>query len=83
MNGNPGDCPLADFFWHNLTVYGEPDDTQIRQLSQLMNYDRLNDWFTPYKRTPIKEFSVAVQQKLAEVMKQARESGWEIDVLEK
>ena len=45
MNGKPGDHPITDLMVHRIAVFGEPLDTQLRQLGELMSYDRLCDWF--------------------------------------
>jgi hypothetical protein len=36
-NGKPGDHPITDLMIHHLAVYGEPLDTELRQLGQLMS----------------------------------------------
>ncbi|HEX9425157.1 MAG TPA: hypothetical protein VF899_18085 [Pyrinomonadaceae bacterium] len=44
-NGSPGDDRIIDVIRHGLTVYGEPIDTQLRELSKLLSFRRLQDWF--------------------------------------
>jgi hypothetical protein len=45
MNGNPGDHPIRDIMVHHHSVYGEPLDAQLRELGELISYQRLSDWF--------------------------------------
>jgi hypothetical protein len=45
MNGKPGDHPITDIVRHRIARYGDPLDSQIRQLGELMSYHRLCDWF--------------------------------------
>ena len=53
MNGKPGDHPITDIVLHRIARYGEPLDSQIRQLGELMSYHRLCDWFEQHwSRSP-------------------------------
>ncbi len=64
---------------HHLSVYGEPLDTELRQLGELMSYDRLCDWFQEQRHwtTPKDELQPIVAAMLAETRRDAQERGWE------
>jgi hypothetical protein len=77
MNGKPGDHPITDLMIHHIAVFGEPLDTQLRQLGELMSYDRLCDWYQQHWSTPAHELQSLVAAKLAELRGEAQERGWE------
>jgi hypothetical protein len=78
-NGKPGDHPITDLMIHHLSVFGEPLDTELRQLGALMSYHRLCDWFEQHEHwTATKEqLQPIVSAKLQELRRDARERGWE------
>jgi hypothetical protein len=67
MNGKPGDHPITDLIIHHIAVFGEPLDTQLRQLGELMSYDRLCDWYQQHWSIPAHELQPLVAAKLAEL----------------
>jgi hypothetical protein len=77
MNGKPGDHPITDIVRHRIAHYGEPLDSQIRQLGELMSYDRLRDWFQQHWSTPSAQPEPIVAAKLEEMRHAARERGWD------
>jgi len=77
MNGKPGDHPITDLMVHHIAVYGEPLDTQLRQLGELMSYRRLCDWFQQHWSTPAEQLQPLVAAKLEELRRDAQERGWE------
>jgi len=77
MNGKPGDHPITDIMVHHISVFGEPLDTQFRQMGELMSYERLCDWFQPYWSKSTAELKPIVAAKLQELRDDAREGGWE------
>jgi hypothetical protein len=77
MNGKPGDHPITDLMIHHIAVFGEPLDTQLRQLGELMSYDRLCDWFQQHWSTPAEQLQPLVAAKLEELRRDACERGWE------
>jgi hypothetical protein len=79
MNGKPGDHPITDLMIHHLSVYGEPLDTELRQLGELMSYHRLCDWFEQghYWTTGKEELEPIVAAKLTTLKRDAQERGWE------
>jgi hypothetical protein len=79
MNGKPGDHPVSDVLKHGLAAYGEPSDTEIRKLAGFMDYHRLCEWFDNVLGHEKEDVATEVQKKLAEVLKDAKERGWEID----
>jgi hypothetical protein len=79
MNGKPGDHPLTDILTHNLRVYGEPTDSNIRKLARLMDYHRLYDWLDCARRDRAQDIPTTVQNKLSELLKEAKERGWEVE----
>ena len=76
-NGNPGDHPISDVATHKLPVYGEPTDSQLRQIVQLLGLHRAYDWFTPLWSVPQSEHPSVIATKLAELQRDADERGWE------
>jgi hypothetical protein len=78
-NGKPGDHPITDLMIHHLSVYGEPLDTELRQLGELMSYHRLCDWFEQeqYWTTPNEELEPIVAAKLETLKRDAQDRGWE------
>ena len=77
-NGSPGEDPIIDVIRHKLTVYGEPIDTQLRELSKLLSFRRLQDWFWPIRDLPQTETEAVVARKLAELQRGAKDRGWEV-----
>ena len=78
-NGKPGDHPISDAAIHKLPVYGEPTDSQLRRIVQLLGYQRAYEWFTPLWSVPHAEHPSAIAAKLAELQRHAEVSGWERD----
>ena len=78
-NGKPGDHPITDLMIHHLSVYGDPLDTELRQLGEFMSYDRLCDWFEQgrYWTTPKEELEPIVAAKLETLKRDAQDRGWE------
>jgi hypothetical protein len=78
-NGRPGDHPITDLMIHQLSVYGEPLDTKLRQIGELMSYHRLCDWFEQgqYWTTPKEELEPIVTAKLETLKRDALNRGWE------
>jgi hypothetical protein len=64
---------------HHLSVYGEPLDTELRQLGELMSYHRLCDWFEQgrYGATPKERLAPIVTAKLETLKRDAQDRGWE------
>ena len=76
-NGKPGDNPITDLMIHRIAVFGEPLDTQLRQLGELMSYKRLCEWYQSHWTTPADQLQPIVSAKLEELRRDARERGWE------
>jgi hypothetical protein len=77
MNGKPGDHPITDIVKHQIARYGEPLDSEIRQLGELMDYYGLCDWFEQHWSKSPCQLQPVVAAKLAEMRQTAREGGWE------
>jgi hypothetical protein len=77
MNGKPGDHPITDLMVHDTAVFGEPLDSELRQLGELMSYKRLCEWFQQHWSLPPQELQPVVAAKLEELRRDARERGWE------
>ena len=43
--GGPGDHPLTDVLVHNLDTYGKEADQLLKELSLLMPWHELANWF--------------------------------------
>ena len=78
-NGKPGDHPITDLMIHHFSVYGEPLDTELRQLGELMSYHRLCDWFEKgqYWTAPKEKLEPIVVAKLETLKRDAQDRGWE------
>jgi hypothetical protein len=72
-----GDHPITDIVIHHIARFGEPLDTQIRQLGELMSYHRLCDWFDGHWSLTAEQLQPLVAAKLKEALQDARERGWE------
>ena len=57
--------------------YGEPLDSRIRQLGELMSYHRLCDWFEQHWSRSPQQLEPIVAAKLEEMRRAAHEGGWE------
>ena len=44
-NGKPGDHPITDVTIHNRVVFGDPWDSELRRIVELLGYDRAHQWF--------------------------------------
>ena len=77
MNGKPGDHPITDLMIHHIAVFGEPLDTQLRQLGELMSYDCLCDWFQQHWSDSAEQLQPLVTAKLDELRQNALQQGWE------
>ena len=62
---------------HHIKVFGEPLDTQLRQVGELMSYDRLCDWFQQHWTKSPEQLGPLVAAKLEELRRDAEERGWE------
>jgi len=77
MNGKHGDHPITDIVRHRIAIYGDPLDSQIRQLGELMSYHHLCDWFEQHWSLSREELQPLVAAKLVELQRDADERGWE------
>jgi hypothetical protein len=77
MNGKPSDHPITDLMVHHIAVYGEPLDTQLRQLGELMSYQRLCDWFQQHWSATAEQLQPVVAAKLEELLRDAQQRAWE------
>lgn len=81
MNGKPGDHPLTDLLAHKLEVYGREADELIRKIAALCSPRELDDWWQ--REIGWSKDSDSVLRKAsaryAELLKRAKESGWETD----
>ena len=78
-NGKPGDHPITDLMIYHLSVYGEPLDTELRQLGDLMSYHQLCDWFEQQQHwmLPKEQLEPIVSAKLKELKRDAQDRGSE------
>ena len=77
MNGKHGDHPITDIVIHRIAVYGDPLDSQLRELGGLMSYHRLCEWFEKHWSASREQLEPIVSDKLDEMRRTARDSGWE------
>jgi hypothetical protein len=76
MNGKPGDHPLTDVFIHNLVVFGEPWDDELREIVNLMGTDGANDWFNAEcSSKPDNQIRFAISKKRAALRREERDRG--------
>jgi hypothetical protein len=77
MNGRPGDDPIVDLLHHGLAPYGDPIDTNLRQIAKLLSYPRLQDWFEPFGDLSRGQLTPIVAHKLDDLRRKTEERGWE------
>ena len=77
VNGKDGDHPITDIVIHHTARFGEPLDSQIRQLGELTSYHRLCDWFEAHWSLSAAQLQPLVAAKLEEALRESRERGWE------
>jgi hypothetical protein len=80
--GGPGDHPLTDIINFNLNVYNKECDELIRQISKYTSINQLYEmfnWFDNFYITELqlKEFEITLKLKLDELIKNAKDNGWE------
>jgi len=80
--GGPGDHPLTDIINFKLNVYSEECDELIRQISKYVSINQLYEmfnWFDNFYITELQliEFEITLKLKLAELIKNAEDNGWE------
>ena len=78
-NGKPGDHPLTDIFLHKLEVYGPEADELIRKIGDLCSRRELDEWWErEIGWSQDRELTLRkARARYDELMKRARESGWE------
>jgi hypothetical protein len=77
-NGKPGDHPITDVMIHNRVVFGEPWDSLLREIVDLLGYERAHEWFNAsYWSKPEGEVRLAISRKLVDLQKEALDRGWE------
>jgi hypothetical protein len=77
-NGKPGDHPITDVWIHNRVVFGDPWDGELRQIVELLGYDRAHQWFNAECWSkPERELRLAVSKKLVALRQEALDRGWE------
>jgi hypothetical protein len=77
-NGKPGDHPFTDLLVHGLPVFSRGADNLIREIARFVPWqemDRLFDWLHP---PPVPELVRILRTKRDEVVREARERGWDI-----
>ena len=79
-NGSVGDHPLIDILFHRVEVYGPDADDVIRKMSQLCSRRELEEWWDREISWSSDAATVLpkARLRLAELVKRAKESGWEI-----
>ena len=79
MNGKHGDHPLTDLLSHNHEVYGREIDELIRKIAALCSPRELDEWWD--REIGWSKDSELILRKAsarhAELLKRAKESGWE------
>ncbi len=76
MNGKPGDHPLTDVLIHNLVVFGDPWDDELREIVHLMGTERTNDWFnSECSSRPDNQIRFAISKKRAALRREPQDRG--------
>jgi hypothetical protein len=80
--GGPGDHPLTDIINFKLNVFNKECDELIRQISKYVSINQLYEmfnWFDNFYITELQliEFEITLKLKLAELIKNAEDNGWE------
>ncbi len=79
-NGTVGDHPLTDILFHKIEVYGREADETIRKISALCSRRELEEWWEG-EIAWSKDSNLVLarsQSRLAELLRRAKESGWEV-----
>ena len=81
--GGPSDDPIIDVLIYNLPVFSPKIDSLIRELDKHMSQDQLEklmDWFSP---PTLDEMEIILTEKLKELEKEAKDRGWDLDLIKK
>lgn len=81
--GGPSDDPIIDVLIYNLPVFSPKIDSLIRELDKHMPQDQLEklmDWFSP---PTLDEMEIILTEKLKELEKEAKDRGWDLDLIKK
>jgi hypothetical protein len=63
---------------HNRVVFGAPWDRELREIVDLLGYERAHEWFNAeYWSKPETEVRRAISRKLIALRKEALDRGWE------
>ena len=77
-NGKPSEHPITDVTIHNRVVLGDPWDSELRGIVDLLGYDRAHEWFNaecwPKSQS---ELRLAISRKLVVLRQEALDRGWE------
>jgi hypothetical protein len=79
VNGKPGDHPLTDILVYKHQVYGSEADELIRKISALCSRRELDEWWDReigWSKDAALVLRKA-QSRYVELVKRAKESGWE------
>ena len=79
MNGTPGDHPVNDILDHDLAVFSPKADDLVRRIAQLVPRYRLWDLIDWFRVPSIDELETLLGKTLAELQREARDRGWELD----
>ena len=78
-NGKPHDHPITDILGYGLEVYGAEADELIRKISKLSSRRELDEWWDTEigwscdAATALRK----ARSRYEELLKRARDSGWE------
>jgi quercetin dioxygenase-like cupin family protein len=76
-SGRPGDHPINDLLDHGIAVYSPEADALVKAIAKLVPRYRLwelIDWFSP---PPMDAFTAQLQKLHDDLVREARERGWE------
>ncbi|MDO8675579.1 MAG: hypothetical protein Q7K71_05645 [Candidatus Omnitrophota bacterium] len=79
----PSGDPIIDILIYKLSVFSPKIDSLIRELDKHMPQDQLEklmDWFFP---PPLDEMEIILTEKLKELEKEAKDRGWDLDLIKK
>jgi hypothetical protein len=77
-HGKPRGNPLTSILDLKLSVYGDPTDSQLREISGLMPREPMYDWFNKIWIQPDHIIHAEVEQKLLELWRKRNADVWKV-----
>jgi hypothetical protein len=70
---------LTDVLIHDLVVFGDPWDDELREIIHLLGMERAHNWFNPECLSkPDNQIRFAISKKRVALRREARDRGWNL-----